>query len=205
MKITDFEIDICRENVFALMDCAEENPIFNEVMDAYNALLPVAYEKLSPVALLAFGELPEMDCEVLYCVISVGEGISRLSADLFDQGEYLKGMLADRIGDDYLFQLDHHTMPHIKKMCRQRGCGISRRLEAPQDIGIEVQKTALAITQGERLANIRILDSYMYDPVKTTCQIYLLSEDTTQFDIEHDCARCSNTDCSMRQDSYIKR
>lgn len=51
-------------------------------------------------------------------------------------GEYLKGMLADAIADDYVFQIEHNLVDVLKDMCIQNHVGIIRRLEAPQDIGI---------------------------------------------------------------------
>lgn len=206
MKITEFNIEICRENVFALIECFEGSETYDDVAEEYEAMLPEAYKKIEPIALLEFGDVDGFDLsrygegihQALYCVTSVGGQLSQWSTQLFAEGDYLGGMLADAIADDYLFQMDHQLQPQIIAMCREKKCGVSHRLEAPQDIPMEVQKKALAVTGKENSAGIRVLDSCMYDPVKTTCQVYLTSDHSDMFRIHHNCASCPNVNCSLR-------
>ena len=38
----------------------------------------------------------------------------------------------------------------------------------------------------------------MYEPVKTTCQVYLTTDHSDMFRIHHNCASCPNVGCSLR-------
>lgn len=206
MKITKFDIEICRENVFTLIDCYEDSAIYEEVVDEYEEMLPEAYKLIEPVALLEFGDVDGFDLseygkdiwQALYCITSVGGKLSAWSSQLFAEGNYLGGMLADAMADDYLFQMDHHLQEPIISMCKEKGCGVSRRLEAPQDIPMWAQKKALKVTNGEELTQIRVLESFMYNPVKTTCQIYLTEANSSMYRIHHNCSKCPNVNCKMR-------
>ncbi|MCI6468275.1 MULTISPECIES: ASKHA domain-containing protein [Faecalicatena] len=206
MIIKEFDIKICKENVLKLIDCHKDSPIYEEVTEEYEEMLPAVYEKMEPVALLAFESVEEFQIEgagneskeALFCITSIGGRISQWITELFTAGDYLGGMLADAMADDYLFQVDHLLSEVVIRLCREKKRGVMRRLEAPQDISMEVQKKALEVTDGENLAGIRIKESYMYDPVKTTCQVYLLDDQIERFHIKHDCSQCPNLSCKLR-------
>ena len=57
MKITDFDIKISAENVCAFLDGDKTGDLYEEIMDELEDMLPQAYEKIRPVALLEFGDL----------------------------------------------------------------------------------------------------------------------------------------------------
>ena len=206
MKITDFSIRINKENVLRLIDCYADSPVYEEVAADLAEILPEAYQKLSPSAVLEFGDFSKYEIiehgtgegKALFCIESVGEEISRLAADFFDKGNYVKGMLADAIADDCLFQLDHLLEERVKAICKEKNYGVIKRLEAPQDVPIEIQKTAWEVTRAEEEIGLKIKESYMLDPIKSNCQVYLLQEGCNEFRTEHDCGRCSKLDCKMR-------
>lgn len=206
MKLTDFDIRINKENVLRLIDCYADSPVYEEVAADLEEIIPIAYEMLTPVAVLEFGDFSEYEIiehgtdegKALFCIESVGEDISRLSATFFDKGNYVKGMLADAIADDCLFQLDCRLEKRVKAICKEKNYGVIKRLEAPQDVPIEIQKTAWEVTRAEEEIGLKIKESYMLDPVKSNCQVYLLQEGCNEFRTEHDCSRCSKTDCKMR-------
>ena len=41
----------------------------------------------------------------------------------------------------------------------------------------------------------------MYYPVKTLCAIFETSDDIDDFEIEHDCTRCTNKECRFRSEN----
>ena len=206
MKITDFNIRINKENVLELIDCYADSPVYDEVSADLEEIIPIAYEMLTPVAVLEFGDFSKYESiehgtgegKALFCIESVGGEISRLAADFFDRGNYVKGMLADAIADDCLFQLDHLLEERVKAICKEKNYGVIKRLEAPQDVPIEIQKTAWEVTRAEEEIGLKIKESYMLDPIKSNCQVYLLQEGCNEFRTEHDCSRCPKTGCKMR-------
>lgn len=206
MKITDFNIRINKENVLELIDCYADSPVYDEVSADLEEIIPIAYEMLTPVAVLKFGDFSKYESiehgtgegKALFCIESVGGEISRLAADFFDRGNYVKGMLADAIADDCLFQLDHLLEERVKAICKEKNYGVIKRLEAPQDVPIEIQKTAWEVTRAEEEIGLKIKESYMLDPIKSNCQVYLLQEGCNEFRTEHDCSRCPKTECKMR-------
>ncbi|MDE6945396.1 MAG: ASKHA domain-containing protein [Lachnospiraceae bacterium] len=211
MKLTEFDIRISKENVCRLIQANPDSSMYQEIMAELQEMLPAAYEKLEPTALLEFGDFEayadmieeEGIEEALYGIITVGEEIGSWSTQLFREGNYLGGMLADAIADDCLYQMDEAISEAAIGMCRERQRGIVRRLEAPVDIPMSIQKKAYDITDAGRQAGIEIKGSYMYSPVKTVCQVYILDKDTTRYHAEHDCGRCENATCKMRNISVV--
>lgn len=167
MIIRNFDIRISEDNVQAIIGCAEENDIYEEVLAEARSIIPIAYSLVDPIALLDIGEFEGKPHGAIYCVTSVGEKLSQWSSSYFDEGDYLKGMLADAIADDCIFQMEHQLTSYLRDICKRYRCGISKRLEAPQDIGIEVQKKALDITDRKCSSEICINESFMYKPVKS--------------------------------------
>ena len=204
-KITEFQIEISPKNVCSMLD-ADKSSLEEEMREELEEMLPEAYERLEPAAFLGFGDtegflngedaLPGQ--EALYVICTVGDALSGWSSELFAQGDCLRGMLADAAADDCLFQMDEQLKDRIIALCRERGKGIRRRLEAPHDAPMSIQKKALDVT-GAAEYGIGITEGFMYRPVKSVCQVYLLSEDPEENNSEHDCSRCPNTSCRMRK------
>ena len=59
MKKTDFNIEISLDNVLRGMCVFEDNELYEEVRDELITLIPIAKEKIKPVALLEAGTLGE--------------------------------------------------------------------------------------------------------------------------------------------------
>lgn len=206
MKITDFDIKISVENVCAFLDADKTGELYGEIRDELEEMLPEAYAKIRPAALLEFGDLGGFRIEAegkeireaLFVICTIGKEMETWSSELFAQGDYLRGMLADAIADDYLFQMDDAVRNTVVKICRERGKGIAGRAEAPQDVPMNIQKKGWDVTRAWE-QEIDIKPSCMYDPVKTVCNIYLLDDNTKRYHPEHDCRKCSNLTCKRRR------
>ncbi len=204
-KITEFQIKISPQNVCAMLD-ADRSSLEEEMREELEEMLPEAYERLEPAAFLGFGDTEGFLCgedelsaqEALYVICTVGDALSGWSSELFAQGDCLRAMLADAAADDCLFQMDEQLKDRVTALCRERGKGIRRRLEAPHDVPMSIQKKALDVTEASE-GEIGITEGFMYRPVKSVCQVYLLSDDTTQCNYEHDCSRCPSTSCRLRK------
>lgn len=198
--------------VLGLLECRQDNPIYKELEDSFHELEQEVKKRAMPKAALVFdvikGDEPAgvlaVGSEVLYMVVTVGDGITKLSKKYFDQGDYLNGMLVDAMADSCLFQFEEELLPNIKAMCQEHGCGVARRYEAPTDIPMELQKTAFEAVEADRTLGLGISSGYMYHPVKSVCQVFELTADEQRFELEHNCANCSKKDCPIRTVYSVK-
>lgn len=194
------------DSVMLLIDCKKDSPIYEEMTEEYEELWPEMLELAEPVGIIGFGVLPELGEEcvypagtrVIYAVTSVGDGIKQCSTQAFAQGDYVRGMLCDAIADAALFSMEDQVQENLKKICGDHGVGIVKRLEAPQDIPMGVQKAAWDTLQLKQQLGIKISSGYMFDPVKTTCQVYVITDDAAVFHAQHDCRNCPNVNCKLR-------
>lgn len=112
MKRTEFNIEISAENVLESLGVTRQSELYEEMQEELSELLPGAYEKIKPVALLEFGNLKEHSVmrngrrmtEVLYGLCSIGHEMSSWSTQLFAEGDYVKGMLVDAIATTIYFR-----------------------------------------------------------------------------------------------------
>lgn len=107
-------------------------------------------------------------------------------------------MLCDAIADEALFSLEGRMVEKLQEICREHKVGILKRLEAPHDIPVEVQKAAWDQLELEKRFGIEISSGFMYNPVKTSCQVFVLTEDENVFKAHHDCRKCPNINCKRR-------
>ena len=193
MRYTDFHIHISKEEVCRLLD-GEKSGLQKMLEEELEEMLPEARRRLDPAAFLGFGD----EEEALYVITTVGADLSDWSGQLFKEGDCVRAMLADALADVCLFQMDRQLREEVLRLCRRRGKGIARRLEAPQDAPMELQRKAFHVT-GAGQYGMEITEGLMYRPVKSACQVFLLSDERDQFFWEHDCSGCSNTSCRMRR------
>lgn len=205
-EIDDLVPKLDRQMVLKTMDCYEDNPVYEEMVDEYEAIKDDMLALAKPVGVLGFGVLPkEIETEeykegtpVIYAVTSIGGEISRQSTLAFQEGDYVKGLLCDSMGDNILFSLEDRVMEKLQELCKDLNVGIEKRLEAPYQIPMEAQRIAWDYLKLQDRFGIGISCGYMFDPVKTSCQIYVLTEEKNLFKAHHDCRTCPNVNCKLR-------
>lgn len=200
------QIQIDKEEVFKMIDCYEDSPVYEEVAEEYDEILEDMRAVLKPIGIIGLGEITEIlqqkntgRNQNYFAVLSVGNEIKEESTKYFHEGDYVRGMLIDAIADTALFSLDDAMMDTLQKFCRKHKVGIRKRLEAPHDISMEAQKVAWERLQLKERFHIDISEGFMYDPVKTSCQIFVLSDDKEEFRAKHDCRSCNNFTCKHRR------
>lgn len=207
IKVTEFQKSIEKETVLKLMDCKEDSPVYEEVQKEFDELKKEVTDRLEPRAVIKFGKAPaELDGErfkqgedIIYVLSTVGKEVSGLSSQFFDEGDFLKGMLVDAMADACLFSMDDEIQTVLREECAKRRIGIVSRLEAPNDIPMVAQKIAFDAVKAKETLGIAISPSYMYDPVKTSCQVMQVTEDDSVFRAQHNCRTCGAKNCSMRK------
>ena len=206
MRINNLKVTINRNLVYRLIDCYEDSPVYEEVEESFNELEEEILKLAEPAGLYGFFRLPKEAAtpeypegtQVLYLIATVGRAVTEYSSRMFEEGEYLKGMLIDAMADSCLFSLEPYWQEQIKEACGDLGLGILRRLEAPQDIPMEAQKAAFEALGAREELGMDISSGYMFDPVKSTCQVFVLTNDKETFRTQHNCRSCPKVDCKMR-------
>ncbi len=192
--------------VMQAIDCKEDNPVYDVMVEEFYDMHDEIHALVKPVGILGFGALSELSAtgqyvkgsRVIYAVLSVGDEIKQRSTDYFDNGDYVRGMICDAMADCALFSLEGRMLEKLKEVCEEHNIGIVTRLEAPHDISMEVQKEAWEKLELKSRLGIDITSGYMLDPVKTSCQVFVLSENTDDFKVRHDCRNCPNVSCKFR-------
>lgn len=205
-ELHNLKFKIQKESVLKAMDCYEDSPVYEEVVDTYEEIYEDMLSLVEPVGILGFGTLPESvatekykaGTPVVYMVMSIGNGIKEESTKAFQEGDYVKGMLTDAMADDALFSMEEQVLARLKEVCREHNVGVLARLEAPHDIPMESQKAAWEHLELKRRFGIDISTGFMFDPVKTSCQVFVLTEDADSFKAQHDCRKCPNIHCRLR-------
>lgn len=200
------KIEIKREIVFHMMDCSTDSPVYEDVCEAYELLKPWLYEHVRPRAVITDHTITaEEACEsisvgdqLLFSVATLGDGPEKESTARFACGEYLEGMLLDAMADNYLFQMEAQLMDTLRAYSAQLNLGIVKRLEAPQDLPMTYQKFAYEATRVETLWGMGMTSGYMFDPVKTSCGVFVLTRDASIFHAQHQCDSCPNVNCKLR-------
>lgn len=199
-----FEID--RKKVFAQLHCTPDSPSYEAMDETYQEILPEICRLCSPKGLLCRGTVPascrvdggDQDMDAVFLLLTIGQEISDYSTRAFAEGDYVKGLMSDAMADAALFSLEAGSQRELKNACRDWNIGISRRLEAPQDLSMEIQKEALLQTEAGQLLGLTITEGYMYRPLKTSCNVFVTTEDTSVFRSGHNCRKCPNLTCSFR-------
>lgn len=201
------QAQIDKEEVLKTMDCYEDSPVYDEVLEEYEEIIGEMQTLIEPIGIIGFGKITEniatekypAGTRTIFAVLSVGNAIKEQSTKYFHEGDYVKGMLIDAIADAALFSLDDAMMDKLQAFCREHKVGIKKRLEAPHDIPMEAQKAAWETLHLKERFNIDISEGFMYDPVKTSCQVFILSDNTAEFRAKHDCRFCDNYSCKHRK------
>ena len=212
IRIDGQSLTIDYDIVFKQIKCDKNNPFYEEFKEEYEELLPQVMDVLNPVAALVFSPYPEdlggsikPGTEVLYMIATVGKEICGLISDYFKNGDYVKGMLTDAMASAALFSFEKPVFKVIRKMCAEKHVGIRKRYEAPGHIPMDIQKVAFdALNAGETLG-LSISSGLMYDPVKSSCQVFETTQDERVMRLAHGCSDCSNTDCPHRSESVTIR
>ncbi len=215
-------IKIDRDNVLRRISCDRDNPHYEEFIREFEELLPKVQSAIKPRAALGFFDYPgssegETGAEgakeagsgsflskgdpVLYMISTVGAEVSEMSSAFFEEGEYVKGLLCDAMASAALFGMEKPVFKELRRICRARHVGIAKRFEAPVHVPMKIQKTAFeALNAGENLG-LSITSGYMYDPVKSTCQVFAVTQNERIMHLTHGCADCPDTGCPNRTES----
>lgn len=155
---------------------------------------------IKPRAALAFGKLPKEHggADALYCILTVGPAVTRLSDRSFLDGDPATGTEISTDADQELFSFEEELLKRIIKICHDKGYGIRKRLEPGTDLPLSIVRTAFQMTDAGRTLHMRLTSGDMLDPIKSECLIFELCENAEEYNIKHDCASCTAVSCEFR-------
>lgn len=204
--LEEFHPEIEQSVVFRQLNCSPDSASFGAMEEAFQEMIEEMMEMCTPRGIMALGKIPasyqfedqKEDVEAIYVLVTVGQAISDYSTRMFQEGDYVKGMLADAMADAALFSLEADIKKELKKACAEWKRGVKKRLEAPQDIAMTIQKEAFLQTGAGEQLGMELTQGYMFRPLKTSSQIYVTTEDMEAFRVQHNCRTCPNVTCMLR-------
>lgn len=194
---------ISKDDVFRQLGCTTQSSAYEMFEEEYEEISETVMRLCRPLILMQRGLLPEKGVPVLYVFSTIGKGPEQFVTESFAQGDCVKGMLADAAADSALFSLEEEISRRVREYCKENSVGIEKRLEAPTDVPMEIQKTVYDAV-GAGAYGVGITQGYMFDPVKSSAQVFLLTADTEQMHERHDCAACPKTDCGRRSVQTVR-
>lgn len=192
----NLKVQINTEHVLRQLECRVDSELYEEIVEEYKAIEAEVYALCDPVLLAEYGTYE--DKPVLMVLYSIGKGVSEFATKWFKEGDYLKGMLANAMADSALFSMENEIAPYLKEFCAEIKMGISRRLEAPQDMPMSVQRVIFEKTKAQERCGMHISSGDMFEPVKSNAVLYALTPDPNQFLYQHNCRNCERYDCQHR-------
>ena len=112
--LEEFHPEIEQSVVFRQLNCSPDSASFGAMEEAFQEMIEEMMEMCTPRGIMALGKIPasyqledqKEDVEAIYVLVTVGQAISDYSTRMFQEGDYVKGMLADAMADAALFSLE---------------------------------------------------------------------------------------------------
>ena len=166
-----------------------------QIKEIYDAELKQLRGMVKPVVL--WGQ-----CDTglfLAVLLSLGRVGEQYVRELVAQGEHLRALVADAMLSAWLFAMDEKVQDEIRIFCAEQGVGVTKRLEAPNELSPEMQGIICETLDADRLAGVRVTEAHMLVPEKSRCYVLELTDDCDRFAAGYDCAKCKKKDCGMRK------
>jgi len=210
-KITDLKVKLNRDMVFHMVDCYPDNHVYDIMVEEYNKLVPMLEEIVKPAVYMSFSTFTRVagHCELnepapaLYVLVTIGDAPEKASTRFFEEGDYVAGLLMNTMADVYLFQLDDMIQEQLKERCSERQYGIKERLQAPENIPMNVQSDILEELKSCFDLSLGVTSGYMYTTAKTTSYIYILNQDGKTDYHGNQCLSCQSFHCKLRKKTPI--
>ena len=109
--LTHLHVEIDKEKVFAQLNCFPDSPVYHEMEETFREILSEILALCRPKGILGKGYVPA-SCrtdggsgkeDAVLSILTVGQEISDYSSRAFQNGDYVRGMLADAMADAALF------------------------------------------------------------------------------------------------------
>ncbi len=150
--------------------------MYDEVCDQYTDCEALFYQLICPQAKMTL-------CDGrAYAIYTLGEEVSKQITRCFDMGEYLEGMILDRMADQYLYSLYKLVLQEVKgKICavlseHQESAHTALLFQEPL-IPFKNLDPTHQIEIVEKLEFLSYTEGYMLNPVKSGSFILNINEE----------------------------
>lgn len=208
--VRDFNIIVDKVSVLAAVASYYELSIYEQVDEIYFQLEQLALQTIKPSGCFTIDVMSDdlstdilKNCEFLvYCIFTIGDEISEIIEDLFAKNEFDKAIILDAISTSILFNLSKQLCDKVFLYAKERKLGLTCRI-APGDGEIDIgyqQDIVLKFIDNKNL-DFDIINGYMIKPYKTLTYLYGADSRIEINKEDHNCEKCLNTNCFMRNSS----
>ena len=193
----ELRIEYDLDNVLALAECRIEDPKY----DTYRTLLcELIHQHLKEIKPMGYTVTEKIDgSERIYCIVSLGGYLDRVSSACFSNFEYLEGMMINALGDTVLFEATNHLYELLGEGLPM-GKYLSSRFEpGTSQVPMTEQRTIYDVVKEAHDIDLSITEGYMLCPSKSLAYYYQITESDCSAGIDHDCSDCDSLDCKSRK------
>lgn len=189
----------------------EDEILQEKITSYYRDDLDWISENLRPKACILYEKLDahfSMLCnlphgtEVMLVCLTMGAGCDGRKEEFFQMGEHVHALEFDALLNAWLFSMDLSVQERLRTICGQLHRGIVDRLEAPEQVPIEMQKWIADLAPEEM--GISCNGSYQLYPIKSMAYLCVLTDDEQVFCAQHDCRNCGNQSCVNRDTKEVR-
>lgn len=209
MKIySQFNYNIDKKRVFNTVSSYCEIPSLEEYNRMFEDMLNELYSLVNPVGIFILKQKPKeyiyevlRNCNyIFFCVITIGDNVTRRVDELFNREEYIKAVLLDVMASTLLFEYTRQLHDKIFEEAKQLGMGLTCRI-SPGDgvIPLEYQNDILSRIGNTKKYGIYSTNRYLLKPDKSMSFVYGSDKEIIPTAKDHDCIECSNINCKMRE------
>ncbi len=141
---------------------------------------------------------------VVITVTTIGKEIDSIIKSSFENGDYLKGMIADSIGTTAVEYINKAMWNKLISNIKDTDMGITSRL-SPGSGGWDIkgQKGISASVDASKIG-VRFTDSYLMVPLKSTSVMYGFGKGIGITRADHICSECNMKNCRYRMDGKVE-
>ncbi|MGL6175019.1 MAG: hypothetical protein ACRC1P_10485 [Cellulosilyticaceae bacterium] len=205
-----FQLTGDRKKIFRALDCYEESPFYEEMLEVYEEMLEQAKRVVTPKAALYIEEnLSEQEVEefhgykeIIYNCLTVGEALPKMILQKFEKGDYLEGMVLDSIADCFTFEVFDQVYEQLYGYLKDNQLGTIRLSPGERGFDIRYHKLLKQKLQTLETIGVDINESYMLNPVKSTSSVFVADKGLVLNKKLHECKKCADSTCKWRQKPY---
>ncbi len=156
--------------------------------------------RLQPKAAVAIDD----EEKYIYVILTLGKEISVLQQEYFERGQAEEALLTNTIANVAYFSFEQEVLLYLKNICKTEQFGVKRRLEAPIHIPLTIHEKAMKKTEAAERLKVSLTNGFMFEPEKTGCILFQISENPEEFQLEHSCRDCDFLECETRKKTFLE-